>query len=192
MRKVRFLWARLGTAILATSLAVAGGSGISGASGVPGALGASGASDAVFAAVDHTPADFPVTPFEVVAHFDPPEAKWLTGHRGIDLAAHVDQTVRSPAAGVIHFAGMVAGRPVLTVQLPHGDLLSFGPLASDRRRGEQVAAGEKLRVLTADPGHCAPQACLHVGLRRAGNYLNPLILWPQYRQPIVLLPPLER
>src|SRR5690625_7496024 len=96
-----------------------------------------------FAAVDHTPADFPVTPFEVVAHFDPPEAKWLTGHRGIDLAAHVAQTVRSPAAGVIHFAGMVAGRTVLTVQLPNGDLMSIEPMPTDRRRGEQGAAAEQ-------------------------------------------------
>src|SRR5690625_5284915 len=146
MREVRFLWARVGTAIVATSLAVAGGSGVPGDWGVSGASGASGASDAVFATVDHTPTDFPVTPFEVVAHVDPPEAKWLTGHRGIDLAAEVDQTVRSPAAGVIHFAGIVAGRPVLTVQLPNGDLVSFEPLASDRRRGQQVAAGEKLGV----------------------------------------------
>lgn len=185
MRKVRFLWAQLGTTILATSLVFAGGAGVSGASGI------SGSSDPVPAAVDHTPADFPVTPFEVVAHFDPPEAKWLRGHRGIDLAAQVDQTVRAPAAGVIHFAGMVAGRPVLTIQLPNGDLVSMEPLDSDHRRGEQVAAGEKLGVITADPGHCAPQSCLHVGLRRAGNYLNPLILWPQYLQPIVLLPPLN-
>src|SRR5690625_1287066 len=155
MRKVRFLWARLGTAILATSLAVAGGSGVSGASGVPGASGASGASDAACAAVDPTPADFPVTPFEVVAHFDPPEAKWLTGHRGIDLAAHVDQTVRSPAAGVIHFAGIVAGRPVLTVQVPNGDLVSFEPLASDRRRGEQVAAGEDRKSTRLNSSHVA-------------------------------------
>lgn len=162
------------------------------AAGMGGATAVSDVTDdvnLVRAGADGTAA-FPITPFEVAAHFDPPAARWLAGHRGIDLVAQTGQSVVAPTRGIIHFAGIVAGRPVITVQTPNGDLLSMEPIASELRKGETVERGQVLGTVTAHANHCAGETCLHVGLRRAGNYIDPLILWPGYRPIIVLLPPL--
>lgn len=137
---------------------------------------------------DH--ANFPVTPFQVVGGFDPPEVDWQPGHRGIDLAAQIGQEVHAPAAGAVHFAGMVANRPVVTVRLDNGDLVSMEPVSSQLAKGSSVQAGDVIGTATAHTSHCDPQTCLHVGLRRNGQYRNPLQLWPSQWPPIVLLPPI--
>jgi len=137
---------------------------------------------------DH--ASFPITPFRVVAAFDPPEVDWQPGHRGIDLAGQIGQEVHAPAAGEVHFAGMVANRPVVTLRLDNGDLVSMEPVSAQLSKGSSVQAGEVIGTITSHTSHCEPETCLHVGLRRNGQYRNPLQLWPNQRPPIVLLPPI--
>lgn len=114
----------------------------------------------------------------VVRRFDPPPEPWQRGHRGVDLAAPSGATVRAAGPGVVLFAGMVAGRPVVSVS--HGDGLrtTYEPVRPAVVADEVVSAGTPLGVLL--PGHsgCAygGSACLHWGLRRGSEYLDPLLL----------------
>ena len=124
-------------------------------------------------------------PHQVVRRFDPPEVKWGSGHRGVDLAAAVGGVVRSPADGVVSFVGVVAGQEVVVVA--HGDGLrsTFQPVLASAPVGARVSKGEPVGVLTATPGHCAPGSCVHWGVLRGDSYLDPLGM---LRQPVVLLP----
>ncbi|MGW8568403.1 murein hydrolase activator EnvC family protein [Isoptericola sp. NPDC055881] len=123
-----------------------------------------------------------------VAHpFDPPARRWLAGHRGADLAATAGGQVRAPAAGVVSFAGKVAGKPVVVVTHPGGLRSTFEPVTADVRVGARVGPGAVLGVLAPTPGHCAPASCLHWGVRRGEVYLDPLAFLGE-QAPIVLLP----
>ena len=52
----------------------------------------------------------------MVRPFDPPPQPWLAGHRGVDLAGEPGAAVVSAAAGTVIFAGVVAGRGVVSVR----------------------------------------------------------------------------
>jgi murein DD-endopeptidase MepM/ murein hydrolase activator NlpD len=52
--------------------------------------------------------------------------------------------------------------------------------------GMAVRRGDRIGVVAATRGHCAPRTCLHWGLRRGGRYVDPLTLVG--RGPPVLLP----
>ncbi|MFF5179071.1 murein hydrolase activator EnvC family protein [Micromonospora sp. NPDC000316] len=108
--------------------------------------------------------------------FDPPPRPWLAGHRGVDLAAPPGAVVRSAGPGTVLFAGVVAGRPVVTVGHAGGLRTTHEPVQPAVRPGQQVAAGTPLGELL--PGHpgCPADACLHWGLRRGEEYLDPLAL----------------
>jgi murein DD-endopeptidase MepM/ murein hydrolase activator NlpD len=112
----------------------------------------------------------------VTRPFDAPESRWGAGHRGVDLAAAPGTAVRAAGDGVVLFAGLVAGRPVVSVA--HGDGLrtTYEPVDPAVRAGQRVGAGTVLGVLL--PGHpgCPAAACLHWGLRRGETYLDPLLL----------------
>lgn len=132
----------------------------------------------------------PLTPFEVVSPYDPPAQDWLPGHRGIDVAAPVGESLVALADSTVHFAGPIAGRGVLTLKLLNGDLVSFEPIETELRTADSVSRGEAIgSVASAGQEHCTLAPCLHIGLRRNYAYLNPLILWGEVRPPIVLLPP---
>ncbi|MFC9090848.1 M23 family metallopeptidase [Nocardiopsis dassonvillei] len=128
----------------------------------------------------HHPAEadwrWPVDPpVEVLRPFDPPEQRWLPGHLGVDLAAEPGQEVRAAGAGRVHFAGRVAGTPLVSVA--HGDLrTTYLPVESDLVRGDPVAAGDVLGTLAAAPPHRPDRPCLHWGLLRGDDHLDPLSL----------------
>ncbi len=117
----------------------------------------------------------PPTP-RVVRGFDPPAQRWLAGHRGVDLAAVPGDIVVAAGAGVVTFAGPVAGRGVVTVT--HGDLrTTYEPVTATVDVGDVVAAGDPIGTLAAGAGHCGGYpTCLHWGLLRGGTYLDPLSL----------------
>ncbi|PFG35961.1 peptidase M23-like protein [Flavimobilis soli] len=127
----------------------------------------------------------PVQPGGVVHGFDPPAQAWLAGHRGVDLTASVGDVVRSPADGVVTFAGPVAGRGVLVVTHDDGLRTSLEPVDATVARGSRVSAGDPVATLSTDPGHCTPAACLHWGVRAGETYVDPLALLGRVR--IVLL-----
>ncbi|WP_433350850.1 murein hydrolase activator EnvC family protein [Micromonospora sp. CA-111912] len=108
--------------------------------------------------------------------FAPPPQPWLPGHRGVDLIAVPGAVVRAAGSGVVLFAGPVAGRPVVTVGHDAGLRTTYEPVRPGVRAGDRVAAGAPLgRLLPGHPG-CPEPACLHWGLRRGAEYLDPLAL----------------
>lgn len=114
-------------------------------------------------------------PVEVLRPFDPPEQRWLPGHLGVDLAAEPGQEVRAAGSGRVHFAGPVAGTPLVSVV--HGGLrTTYLPVESDLARGDPVAAGDPLGTLAAEPPHCPGRPCLHWGLLRGADHIDPLSL----------------
>lgn len=127
----------------------------------------------------------------VVHAFDPPAKPWLSGHRGVDLAAPRGSPVLAPTSGVVTFAGVVANRPVLTITADNGLRLSFEPVVAGVKVGDSVIRGQELGVVMG-PTHCdgapAPaDSCLHWGVRRGETYLDPLqFIFDQ--RPSVLLP----
>ena len=128
-------------------------------------------------------------PLIVVRAFDPPAARWLAGHRGLDLAAADRVPVRAAGGGVVTFAGLVAGRGVVVVGHVGvaGQLRStYEPVAPTVAVGQAVEAGDPIGVLTADGGHCRPAVCLHWGVLRGGSYVDPLALLDP--PPVRLLP----
>lgn len=112
----------------------------------------------------------------VVARFLAPPGPYAAGHRGVDLAAAVGQRVLAAGAGVVSFAGPVAGRGVVVVTHPGGLRTTYEPVTGALSVGEPVRRGDVLGTVTAAPGHCLPATCLHWGLRRGVTYLDPLAL----------------
>lgn len=107
---------------------------------------------------------------EIAEEYNPPEERWKAGHRGIDLAATVGADVLAAAGGTVTFAGTIAGKGVVVVA--HGALrTTYQPVVAAVAVGTIVARGALLGRLTTG-GHCA-MACLHWGLKRGDNYLDP-------------------
>ena len=128
-------------------------------------------------------------PSGVERRFDPPEEKWGSGHRGVDLLAPAGSIVLSPGPGVVTFAGPVARRGVVVVTHPDGLRTSLEPVAATVPVGTAVAAGTTIGVVEdggTTSSHCAPRSCVHWGVRRGERYIDPLSLLD--RPPIVLLP----
>ncbi len=120
--------------------------------------------------------EWPLGPtHEVVNTFDPPDDPWGSGHRGVDLAGTVGQSVHSALAGTVAFVGKIAGKPVVTVS--HGDTrTTYEPVSSTLEAGTTVAAGDRIGALVLPFSHCFPAACLHWGLLSGDTYLDPLSL----------------
>lgn len=107
----------------------------------------------------------------VVRAFDAPAHRYAAGHRGVDLAGRVGTPVLAALAGRVAFAGVVAGRGVVSVDTG-GLRTTYEPVAAQVRSGDAVAAGAPLGVLT-EGTHCG-EPCLHWGLRVGEDYLDPL------------------
>nr|WP_156721394.1 peptidoglycan DD-metalloendopeptidase family protein [Streptomyces apocyni] len=126
----------------------------------------------------------------VLRGWEPPASAYGPGHRGVDLAAAAGAPVRAVAAGRVSYAGRVAGRGVLSIELAGtGEpplRTTYEPVRATVAKGDEVGAGDVVGVLEPGPAHCAP-TCLHWGLRRADRYLDPLSLLPP-RGPSRLLP----
>jgi murein DD-endopeptidase MepM/ murein hydrolase activator NlpD len=119
----------------------------------------------------------------VVRPFEPPPSTYAAGHRGVDLAAAPATPVLAAGNGVVAFAGMVAGRPVVSIDHAGGLRTTYEPVDPAVAAGQPVARGSPIGTLL--PGHagCGAAACLHWGLRRGETYRDPLSLLevPQVR-----------
>ncbi|MEV5816253.1 murein hydrolase activator EnvC family protein [Streptomyces mutabilis] len=129
----------------------------------------------------------------VLRGWEPPADPYGPGHRGVDLAAQAGAPVRAVAAGTVSFAGRVAGRGVVSVELAAtGDpplRTTYEPVAVSVKKGDEVAAGEVLGTVEPTGSHCT--GCLHWGLLRGDVYLDPLSVLPPWLLsggPSVLLP----
>jgi hypothetical protein len=165
------------------------------------AAGAGGASPVWRAPVDG--------PIQVVRPFEAPPEPWAAGHRGVDLASSAGAPIRAAADGEVSFAGLVAGRGV--VSLDHapsvptatsglrapivgapGLRTTYEPVTAVVRTGDLVRRGEVIGRLESGGSHCL-DPCLHWGLRdltaeqdalAAGS---PYAGSPVYRDPMALL-----
>ncbi len=132
---------------------------------------------------------WPIDPPPVIVHrFHVGPQRWSAGHRGVDLATAAGTPIRAPADGRISFTGVIAGRPVISID--HGGLLvsSLEPVTAVVHLGQHVSAGDVVGRLSPVPGHCMPSSCLHWGVRAAGRYVDPLLLVGRHIGPIILLP----
>ena len=114
-------------------------------------------------------------PPSVTRPFAPGPTPYSPGHRGADLSARPGAAVRSAGAGVVAYAGRLAGRGVVVVV--HGALrTTYEPVDASVAVGEPVLRGQRIGSLAAGHRGCPVAACLHWGLRRGLDHLDPLRL----------------
>lgn len=106
----------------------------------------------------------------------------------MDLAAPEGSPVRSAGDGVVAFAGMVAGRPVVSVDHADGIRTTYEPVEPVVSAGQAVGRGEVIGTLLA--GHRGDGvSALHWGARIGPKtYVNPLRL---LQPPVIRLKPVE-
>ncbi|HEY7593201.1 MAG TPA: peptidoglycan DD-metalloendopeptidase family protein [Actinophytocola sp.] len=114
-------------------------------------------------------------PHPVVRPFSAPSSPYGPGHRGVDLGGAAGAPVLAAGAGVVVFAGQLAGRGVVSIDHPNGLRTTYEPVAPAVEPGRRVAAGAVVGHLRPGHGGC-PGACLHWGVRRGEEYLDPLSL----------------
>ncbi|MEV8238945.1 M23 family metallopeptidase [Microbacterium testaceum] len=115
---------------------------------------------------------WPVDEVQLIRRYEAPAHAYGPGHRGVDLAA--DSSVRAPAAGRVAFAGMVAGRPVVTIDHGDGLVTTLEPVTTDLAVGDAISRGSPVGGV-ATGGHTGP-GTVHFGVRLDGEYINPLRL----------------
>lgn len=112
----------------------------------------------------------------VLRGFSPPATRYGPGHLGVDLAAGPGAPVLAAGAGVVRFAGQVAGRGVVVIAHPDGISTEYEPLVPTVAAGTAVVAGQPIGRLTGRHRGCPAAGCLHWGARRTGRYLDPMSL----------------
>jgi len=113
----------------------------------------------------------------ILRAFQPPPQRWAAGHRGVDLLGTDGLVVRAAGDGIVHFAGQVAGRFVISINHEDDLRTTYEPVIPSVRAGQVVQAGDPIGVLyTGNHQGCAGSTCLHWGLRQNGQYLDPLSL----------------
>jgi murein DD-endopeptidase MepM/ murein hydrolase activator NlpD len=131
------------------------------------------------------PFRWPLSPApDVMRRFAVGPHPWSPGHRGVDLGGAAGQHVLAAGAGIVTFAGVLAGRGVVAVAHPGGLRTTYEPVTAGVRVGEAVAVGDALGSL-ATGGHC-PTACLHWGALRGDVYIDPLSLLRPPAPPVLL------
>jgi murein DD-endopeptidase MepM/ murein hydrolase activator NlpD len=110
----------------------------------------------------------------VTRAFEPPPTPFSAGHRGADLGGTPWSPVLAAGDGVVVFAGMVAGRPVVSIDHVGGLRTTYEPVDPSVRAGRQVTRGSPIGTLSTGHAGCPREACLHWGLRRGETYLDPM------------------
>lgn len=117
---------------------------------------------------------WPLAGFRIARGYAAPAHEYGPGHRGIDLEAVGGPEVRAPAAGVVAFVGSIAGRGIVTIDHGDGLVTTLEPVVPGVEVGASVERGQEVAVLSVG-GHAAT-GTLHFGVRRDGEYINPLLL----------------
>jgi murein DD-endopeptidase MepM/ murein hydrolase activator NlpD len=112
----------------------------------------------------------------VTRAFEAPANPFGAGHRGVDLAGAPSSPVLAAGDGVVAFAGMVAARPVVSIDHADGLRTTYEPVDPSVAAGQAVARGSPIGVLAAGHPGCPAAACLHWGLRHGETYLDPMTL----------------
>ncbi len=133
------------------------------------------------AVADRARLDWPLRPRPaVVRSFDAPSPNWNRGHRGVDLAGVPGQPVYAAGSATVVFAGLLAGRPVVSLAHRGGLHTSYEPVRAAVRVGQLVGIGTVIGELVAGHPGCAAAACLHWGAMwgsaARADYVDPLAL----------------
>jgi murein DD-endopeptidase MepM/ murein hydrolase activator NlpD len=134
---------------------------------------------AIPAAADAVRLQWPLRPAPaVVRGFDAPSPNWNSGHRGVDLAGRPGQPVYAAGGATVVFAGLLAGRPVVSLAHPGGLRTSYEPVRAVVRVGQQVTAQTVIGELVAGHPGCRAAACVHWGAMwgpaSGADYVDPL------------------
>jgi hypothetical protein len=128
---------------------------------------------------------------QVLRGFDfDPEHPYAAGqHRGIDIAAPVGAAVRTPAEGVVSFAGTVpAFGKTVSIQTPAGKtvtLLHLGSIAVVR--GALAREGSTVATVGPSDDPTLPEPHVSMGIRTTADpqgYLDPLAFLPVRVSPV--------
>jgi murein DD-endopeptidase MepM/ murein hydrolase activator NlpD len=93
----------------------------------------------------------------------------------VDLASTAGGAVMAAGAGVVAYAGSVAGRDVVSIDHPDGIRTTYEPVSAVVRAGQRIAAGQLIGRLQRGHPSCSPSTCLHWGARLPdGSYLDPM------------------
>ena len=160
-----------------------------GAAGSPGAVAAPSAGADAGRRAPHSAYTGPTGgPVAVLEGFDPPAVVWGSGHRGVDLALTAGSPVLAAGDGTVVFAGMVAGRPVISIDHADGIRTTYEPVEAVVGAGDAVGRGQVIGTLVA--GHRADGVdALHWGARTGPKtYVNPLRLLDP---PVIRLKPVR-
>ena len=141
----------------------------------------------VVAADAAAPCHLPVPDARVVALAHIPFEPWQRGHRGIDIEAQTGDEVVAPADATVEYIGFVVDRPVITLRHAGGLRTSLEPVESTLGEGDVVGRGAPIGTVAGQPGHCAPDTCVHWGMRQGDDYVDPLTCVPGFGS-VVLLP----
>ena len=133
----------------------------------------------VAAGADDGRLQWPVTPRPTLTRgFDAPSPNWNRGHRGVDLAGTAGQPVYAAGPGTVVFAGVLAGRPLVSIAHDGGLRTSYEPVQPTVRAGQLVTSGQLLGELAAGHPGCPVSACLHWGAMwgpaTRADYVDPL------------------
>jgi len=128
---------------------------------------------------DGTRLDWPLRPRPpVVREFEAPSPNWNPGHRGVDLSGSPGQPVYAAGSATVMFAGLLAGRPVVSLAHPGGLHTSYEPVRAAVRVGQPVSTETVIGELVAGHPGCAAAACLHWGAMwgpaSRADYVDPL------------------
>ncbi|AWB81687.1 M23 family peptidase [Corynebacterium yudongzhengii] len=138
----------------------------------------------LFAYVD--PVTRSPSPSGVLRGADIPEQNWQPGHRGVDLRAEVGETIHAAGDGVVAFAGVVAGTPVVSIDHPDGLRTTYLPVNAWVTEGDEVTEAEPIGVLAAPTDGSSG---LHWGaLTGPDRYIDPLSLLDA---PVIRLKPVD-
>jgi hypothetical protein len=125
-------------------------------------------------------------PLKVLRSFAPPGEPWLAGNRGVDFAAVAGEPVFAAASGIVLYAGLIAGRGVVSVN--HGALrTTYEPVDPLVSAGATVARGQLIGRVSGAADACGPPGgCLHWGAIEGDTYVDPMGLL--VARPVRLLP----
>ena len=131
------------------------------------------------AGADEPRLNWPLRPAPpVVRVFDAPSPNWNRGHRGVDLAGRLDQAVYAAGPATVIFAGLLAGRPVVSLSHPGGLRTSYEPVRASVRAGQRVDANSQIGFLQDGHPGCRAPPCLHWGAMwgpaARADYVDPL------------------
>ncbi len=131
------------------------------------------------ASADDARLDWPLRPPPtVVRGFDAPSPNWHPGHRGVDLAGTPGQPVYAAGAATVVFAGLLAGRPVVSLAHPGGLHTSYEPVRAAVQVGQSVTPQTMIGQLMAGHAGCPAAACLHWGAMwgpaAGADYVDPV------------------